>query len=93
MLDGNTNLITKKRKQMGCIAKHNKFFVNKAYMEEYAQPTLSFISKKIWPKYFASCKQIELRLMRVNIIVEQTNDSKILLYNDIYNNSPFFTDM
>ncbi len=87
-----SNLSLEERQQFGRIAEQNKLFVNKAkdYMEEYPQHIPPFLDKTEFDKDYEARKIIETRLMRLDGIVEQLSDTKILLDNDNYSNALTF---
>lgn len=92
-LKGKTyNLTPEERRQLGCIAEQNKLFVNKTktYMEQHPELVPAFLNKAEFDKDFVARSVIETRILRLQSIVEQLTDTKILLDNDNYNNALTF---
>lgn len=92
-LSGKTiNLTPEQRQQYGRIAEQNKLFVNKAksYMEQYPQHIPGFLDKAEFDKDYTAREQLEGRLQRLDSILEQLSDTKILLDHDNYHNSITF---
>ncbi|WP_299183993.1 hypothetical protein [uncultured Chryseobacterium sp.] len=93
ILSGKTiNLTPEQRQQYGRIAEQNKLFVNKAksYMEQYPQYIPGFLDKTEFDKDYSMREQLEGRLQRLDSVVEQLSDTKILLDHDNYHNSITF---
>jgi len=87
-----TNLTPDQRQQYGSIAEQNKLFVNMAknYMEQYIIFVPVFLDKAEFDRDFAARQQLEGRMQRLNSIVEQLSDTKILLDFDNYHNAITF---
>lgn len=87
-----TNLTPEQRQQYGSIAEQNKLFVNMAknYMEQYIIFVPVFLDKAEFDRDFVARQQLDSRMQRLNSIVEQLSDTKILLDFDNYHNAITF---
>lgn len=92
LLGKTINLTPEQRQQYGSIAEQNKLFVNKAkaYMEQYSQYVPPFLDKAEYDKDYIARQQMESRMQRLNSLIEQFSDTKILLDFDNYHNSLTF---
>ena len=93
VLKGKTlNLTPAERKQYGRIAEQNKLFVNKGkeLMDAYPQHIPAFLDKAEFDSDYIARTQIESRLVRLNTIAEQLQDTKTLLDHDNYHTTLSF---
>ena len=80
------NLTPEERKQYGSIAEQNKLFVNKAklYMEQYPDYVPRYIDKAEFDKDYTAREVLESRMIKLEGITEQVEDTKKLLDFDNY---------